>query len=110
MGDGLGVALPPLLACPSPGAGIPARAVAQRDWKAELWERHDRNKKPTDPYGVVYKVFFKGVAFDDKCDDWCYFCLGQHANSVVCREHQVMFEPKELRQIMKTPQLERIAP
>ena len=60
--------------------------------------------------GVVLKVFFKGSAFDDKCDDWCYFGLGQHANSVVCREHRVMFEPKELWKIMKTPQLERIAP
>ena len=97
MGDELGVALSlSFLSCPPPAAGIPARAIAQRDWKAELWERHDRNKKLTDPYGVVYKVFFKGAAFDDKCDDWCWFCLGQQANSVVCREHQVTFEPKEL--------------
>ena len=109
MGDELS-ALSLLFSCPPPGADIPARAIAQQDWKAELWERHDRNEKPTDQYGVVCKVFFKGAAFDDKCDDWCWFCLGQQANSVVCREHQVTFEPKELRQIMKTPQFERIAP
>ena len=59
---------------------------------------------------MLLKVFFKGAVFDDKCDDWCYFCLGKHANSVVCREHQVTFHPKEVRNIMKTPQLERIAP
>ena len=59
---------------------------------------------------MVLKVFFKRTAFDDKCDEWYYFCLGQHANSLVCKEHQVTFYPEELRNIMKTPQLERIAP
>ena len=59
---------------------------------------------------MVLKFFFKGVAFDDKCDDWCYFCLGQQAHLIVCRDHQVTFYPEELQNIMKTPQLERIAP
>ena len=89
---------------------VPARVIPQRDWKAELWERHDRMKKPTNPYGVVLKFFLKGAVFDDKCDDWCYFCLGKHANSVVCRDHQVTFHPKEVQIIMKTLQLDRIAP
>ena len=99
-----------VLSCLSQAPDVPVRVIPSRDWKAELWERHDPKKKATDPYGVVLKVFFKGAALDDKCDDWCYFCLGQHANSVVCREHQVIFHPKEVRNIMKTPQLERIAP
>ena len=94
----------------SPAPVIPARVIPQRDWKTELWERHDPNKRPVGAGGVVLKVFFKGAAFDDKCDDWCWFCLGQRANSVVCREHQVTFYPEDLTVIMKTPQLERIEP
>ena len=80
--------------------GVPARAVVQRDWKAELWERHDPNKRPTGSQGMVLKVFFKGEAFDDKCEDWCHFCLGKRANSPVCRRHQVTFYPEELRNII----------